>query len=85
MKTAAASFLTLLVWSDPVLQSHFCSPVRSRSRSGRFNHNSTSSAPAGCSIFPLILDQKHSYSAACGTHGNECCHRELLLALRLRS
>jgi hypothetical protein len=39
MKTAGASFLTLLVWSDPVLQGHLCTPVRSRSRIGRFKHS----------------------------------------------
>jgi len=73
MKTARALFLTLLVWSDPVIHSHLCGPVRSDLRAGWFNSNPIS-APAECSIFPAIPDHKHSYSIACGTQRNEGCH-----------
>ena len=40
MKTACVAFLTLLVWSEPVILSHFVSRVRSGPRTGRFNFQS---------------------------------------------
>jgi hypothetical protein len=51
MKMARESFLTLLVWSDPVIHHHFSSLVWSDLRAGRFNFNPIASASPECSSF----------------------------------
>jgi hypothetical protein len=56
MKIASGPFLTLLVWSDPVINNRFCRPVRLDVTAGRFDSHPTGLAPAEFAGFPAILD-----------------------------
>lgn len=74
MKIASAPFLTLLVWSDPVINNRFCRPVRLDVTAGRFDSHPTGLAPAEFAGFPAILDIDRHWAIARGTPGNERCH-----------